>query len=216
MLDRDRFVKLYNNEYFGCFNRSKNKVLIDNKEVAPKGRRLTLLQREAEMLDKQLLTRKDDEQACVYLQDIEDDFTDLYLAYSDLFEYCIDNKTLPSLSGWGPDFRSLVSEVVGCYNSLLAEIGYDRLLSSQEKSLVNLGFYTQEDKDKNISREFISPFHPLVLAYNLSLSTVIVNDEKNSFKTLPKVTLERFKCAWPTSFCLPFNPWFCIQSARKR
>jgi DNA phosphorothioation-dependent restriction protein DptH len=191
MLDRDRFVKLYNNEYFGCFNRSKNKVLIDNKEVAPKGRRLTLLQWEAEMLDKQLLTRKEEQPDCVQLQDIEDDFADLYLAYSELFEYCTDNKTLPSLSGWGSDFSALVSEVVQCYNSLLAEIGYDRLLTQQEKRLVNIGFYTYEDKEKDTLREFISPFHPLVLAYNLSLSAAISGDDSNSFKTLPKVTLTR-------------------------
>ena len=190
MLDRDRFVKLYNNEYFGCFNRSKNKVLIDNKEVAPKGRRLTLLQWEAEIVDKQLLTRTE-AQACIHLQDIEDDFSDLYLAYKELFEYCMLNKTLPSLSGWGPDFSALVSEVVECYNSLLAEIGYDRLLTKQEKKLVNLGFYTYQDKEKNIEREFISPFHPLILAYNLSLSSAISSDQSNSFKTLPKVTLER-------------------------
>ncbi len=44
MLDVGRFVRLYQDDYFGCFNRLKSKVLLDNKEVAPKGRRLTLLQ----------------------------------------------------------------------------------------------------------------------------------------------------------------------------
>ena len=192
MLDTDRFVKLFNDDYFACFNRNKNKVLLDNKEVAPKGRRLTLLQREAEFLDRQLLNQNIETQNSVELSVIEDDYPDLYLAYLQLFEYCRENKTLPSLSSWGEQFREIVAQCVTCYNQALATISFDVMLTKAERILVNIGYAQYQENEQ--TREYITPFHPLVLAYQLSLATAIVNDnnaDHNSFKTLPKITLER-------------------------
>ncbi len=185
MLDQDRFVRLYQNDYFGTFNRAKNKVVLDNKEVAPKGRRLTLLQWEAELVDNQLLTRKNDEEACVYLHQIEGDYPELYLAYRALFDYCTEKKTLPTLSGWGCDFRALVSDVVTTYLHAVEDIGIDIMLSKAQKRLVNIGCATYSDE------ELFSPFHPLNLAYFLNLANNIVADETGSFKGLPKVTINR-------------------------
>ena len=192
MLDAERFVQLFKDDYFGCFNRNKNKVLLNNAEVAPKGRRLTLLQREAEFLDKQLINQQVESENNVELKEIQADYPEIYAAYLNLFQYCIDNKTMPSLSSWGDEFRANVSELVECYNQALADIGFDKLLTKAEKLLVNIGYAQYQENDD--VREYITPFHPLVLAYHLSLATAIVNDNNNdnsSFKTLPKVTLER-------------------------
>ncbi|WP_426591693.1 DNA phosphorothioation-dependent restriction protein DptH [Vibrio atlanticus] len=192
MLDTDRFVHLFNDDYFACFNRNKNKVLLDNKEVAPKGRRLTLLQREADFLDKQLLNQHVDPQNSVELKAIEANYPEVYLSYLKLFEYCTINKTLPSLSSWGDEFRKVVSQLVEAYNQAIAEIGYDVMLTKAEKLLVNIGYAQYQENEEY--REYITPFHPLVLAYHLSLAEAIVSDNINdnsSFKTLPKVTLKR-------------------------
>ncbi|WP_297481799.1 DNA phosphorothioation-dependent restriction protein DptH [uncultured Photobacterium sp.] len=192
MLDTDRFVQLFKNDYFACFNRNKSKVLLDNKEVSPKGRRLTLLQREADFLDRQLLNLHVDLQNSVKLKAIEADYPELYFTYIQLFEYCIANKTLPSLLSWGDEFREIVSELVIAYNQAIAAIGYDVMLTKSEKLLVNIGYAEYQENEE--CREYITPFHPLVLAYYLSLATAISNDKNNdndSFKTLPKVTLER-------------------------
>ena len=188
MLDQDRFVRLYQNDYFGTFKRSENKlskIVLDNKEVAPKGRRLTLLQWEAELIDNQLLTKKTDEDACVYLGDIKDDYPELHSAYREFFDYCFENKTLPSISGWGSEFRALVTNVVNTYLQAIEEIGVDIMLSKSQKRLVNIGFATFEEE------ELLTPFHPLNLSYFLNLANKVVDDEEGSFKGLPKVTINR-------------------------
>jgi DNA phosphorothioation-dependent restriction protein DptH len=188
LLDQDRFVRLYQNDYFGTFKRAEgklSKIILDNKEVAPKGRRLTLLQWEAELVDNQLLTRKDDETACVYLQNIEGDYPELYLAYRNVFDFCVEHKTLPSILGWGSNFRALVSDVVTTYLQAIEEIGIDIMLSKAQKRLVNIGFANYNDE------ELLTPFHPLNLAYYLNLANNIVADEDGSFKGLPKVTISR-------------------------
>jgi DNA phosphorothioation-dependent restriction protein DptH len=188
LLDQDRFVRLYQNDYFGTFKRAEgklSKIILDNKEVAPKGRRLTLLQWEAELLDNQLLTRKNDETASVYLQNIEGDYPELYLAYRNVFDFCVEHKTLPSILGWGSNFRALVSDVVSSYLKAIEEIGIDIMLSKAQKRLVNIGFANYNDE------ELLTPFHPLNLAYYLNLANNIVADEEGSFKGLPKVTISR-------------------------
>ncbi|WED25451.1 DNA phosphorothioation-dependent restriction protein DptH [Vibrio sp. DW001] len=192
MLDTEHFVHLFKDNNYACFNRKKNKVLLDYKEVAPKGRRLTLLQREADFLDKQLLNHHVDPQNSVELKAIEVDFPEIYLAYQQLFEYCTVNKTLPSLSSWGGEFREIVSELVEAYNEAIAAIGYDVMLTKSERLLVNIGYALYQENEEY--REYITPLHPLVLAYHLSLATAIVMDNSNdnsSFKTLPNVTLDR-------------------------
>jgi DNA phosphorothioation-dependent restriction protein DptH len=188
LLDQDRFVRLYQNDYFGTFKRADgklSKIILDNKEVAPKGRRLTLLQWEAELADNQLLTRKDDETACVHLQHIEGDYPELYLAYRELFDFCVEHKTLPSILGWGSNFRLLVNDVVTTYLQAIEEIGIDIMLSKAQKRLVNIGYANYNDE------ELLTPFHPLNLAYYLNLANNIVADEDGSFKGLPKVTISR-------------------------
>ncbi|WDE13486.1 DNA phosphorothioation-dependent restriction protein DptH [Thalassomonas haliotis] len=185
MLDQGRFTKLYQNDYYGIFNRSKNKVIIDNKEVAPKGKRLTLLQWEAQLLDDKLLTRKDDKTVSVYLQDIEADYPELYNTYADLFDYFSTTKSLPSINGWGENVRNITSKLVNAYLQAIEAIPYDKLLTQAQKRLVNIGFATFNGE------EYLTPYHPLNLAYYLNLANQVVNDETGSFKTLPKVTIER-------------------------
>lgn len=185
ILDKDRFTRLYQDNYLGSFNRSKNKVLLDNKEVSPKGRRLTLLQWEAEIVDNLLLTRRDESKAPLYLADIEATYPSLYVAYRALFDYYVQNRTLPSLCSWGPEYRVLAGQVVKQYNNAISAIGDDILLTPEQKQLISLGFATFSGQD------YITPFHPLVIAYYLALAERVTQDDSHSFKTLPKVTLDR-------------------------
>lgn len=185
ILDQDRFVRLYQDDYFGSFNRSKNKVLIDNKEIAPKGRRLTLLQWEAQLVDQQLLTRKDNDSSSLKLMDIEGSYPELYIAYKIFFDLLTDKKTLPSINGWGAVFRQSVNQIVKEYNLAIQQIKFDTLLSKHQKQLVNIGFAEYDGV------EYITPFHPLVLSYYLNLVESIASEDGDSFKELPKVTVAR-------------------------
>mgnify|MGYP000372907041 CR=1 FL=1 len=186
MLDQGRFNHLFNDDYYGQYNRSKEKVLIDGKEVAPKGERLTLLRNEVTLLDGRLLAKFTTDNN-IYLNDIEAQYTDLFIAYRGLFDYLEHHKTLLSLAGWGPKLRDLVEQLVTVYQVAIDEIPYNEPLLEQHKSLVNIGF---SEFDEQI---YISPYHPLVLAYNLNLAKVLQEDKAatGSYKTLPPVTIQR-------------------------
>ncbi|GIU50473.1 hypothetical protein TUM4438_36590 [Shewanella sairae] len=185
ILDKDRFTRLYQDDYLGSFNRAKNKVLLDNKELSPKGKRLTLLQWEAEIVDGLLLTRRDEQKNPLALNDIEATYPSLFVAYRALFDYYHEHRTLPSLCSWGPEYRVLAGQVVKQYNDAISAIGDDILLTAEQKQLINIGFATFG------GQEYITPFHPMVIAYYLSLAEHVTQDQSHSFKTLPKVTLDR-------------------------
>ncbi|WP_249364369.1 DNA phosphorothioation-dependent restriction protein DptH [Pseudoalteromonas ruthenica] len=185
LLDQGRFNHLFEDGYNGLFNRSKNKVQIDGKEIAPKAKRLTLLQYEAELVDSAILSKKSNEQT--QLHDIEGVYNELFLAYRDLFDYLQRTKTLISLAGWGDELRQLISKVVDAYQQEINQIPFNAPLSKAQKTLVNIGFAEFSEQ------EYITPLHPLVLAYNLNLAQALAEDKvtNGSFKKLPTVTINR-------------------------
>ena len=185
LLDQGRFNHLFEDDYYGQFNRSKNKVQIDGKEIAPKAKRLTLLQYEAELIDSAILSKQSNGQT--RLHDIEGIYNELFLAYRDLFDYLQKNKTLVSLAGWGSELRQIISKVVAVYQSEINQIPFNAPLSEAQKTLVNIGFAEFAEQ------EYITPLHPLVLAYNTNLASVLAEDKlsSGSFKKLPPVTINR-------------------------
>jgi DNA phosphorothioation-dependent restriction protein DptH len=185
LLDQDRFVRLYQDDYYGTYNQSKEKVVIDNKEIAPKGRKLQLLRWECELLNDRLLTRKDNAEANVNIGHIEADYPELCQAYADLFDYFIAAKSLPSINGWGEKLRSIINNLSAIYLTEIENINYDVLLTQAQKRLVNIGFATFDNE------EYLTPYHPLNLTYYLNLVNHITSDKADSFKTLPSVTIER-------------------------
>ena len=198
MLDQEKYSKLYQNDYFAVLNVAKTKVQLENQEVAPKGKRLTLLQWERELLLDECLYVDKYPENNIYIKDLKETYPSLADAYSDYFEYLSENGSLPSLTGWGPNCRALVDKVVVEYNQAIREIDYDILLTKQQKRLVHIGFATFRDE------EYLTPFHPLILAYHLYLVEMIQNDATDSFKTLPKVTLNRLNAQGLLPFV--YNP----------
>lgn len=189
LLDQGRFNHLFVDNYFGKIRRNSegkvHKIQIDGKEIAPKAKRLTLLQYEAELIDSAILCQKSNEQT--QLHDIEGVYNELFLAYRDLFDYLQKNKTLVSLAGWGGELRQIISKVVAAYQCEINQIPFNSPLNESQKTLVNIGFAEFSDQ------EYITPLHPLVLAYNANLASVLAEDKQNSgsFKKLPPVTINR-------------------------
>lgn len=207
MLDTDRFVRLYKDDYFGTFNRSKNKVTLDNKEVSPKARRLALLQWEAKLVDERILGSNQID--IFYEHQLEENYPNLHFAYRALFDYYVYSKSLPSLCGWGPNFRVLVSNVVSAYLDSLNQIATDTLMSKPEKLLLNIGFATFDDK------HYITPFHPLVLSYYLNLVEKIITDDSGSFVHLPKVTIDRLNARGLLPFIYDAKNEFAFSQTEK-
>ncbi|WP_321463427.1 DNA phosphorothioation-dependent restriction protein DptH [uncultured Vibrio sp.] len=186
LLDQSRFKDLFDDSYFGRYNRAKEKVLIDEKEVAPKGKRLSFLQQEAKLLDGGIMTTSAGG-GVICLCDLHEDFTDLSSAYKALFETLVRDKTLLSLSSWGNKLIELVDRIVTVYQAEIDKIPYHEPLNDKHKKLINIGF---ADID---GETFITPYHPLVLAYNANLAAILKHDRyaAKSFEKLPPVTIQR-------------------------
>lgn len=190
MFDQTRGVKLFSDNLFGVYNRAKRRVYIEHKEVKGGAKSLELLDREASFIDQSLLYVNDAE--CDgelevgfdldALQAIDAGLGDAYCA---LFAYYRRNKTLPSLCGWGEEYRALVTVVVRNYHRYLSAIEDKTYLQPEQQTVLTLGMMTVAGEDH------ITPFHPLVLAYYLALAEQAVADPSHSFRDLPKVTLQR-------------------------
>ena len=193
IFDRERVKLILNDDYFGVFNRDKDKVIIDNKEVQLVFERLIKMRLEARFIDEKIICFDENNDTKIYLNELEEIDNDLYQAYRSLFEYCEKRNSLPSLLSWGPEFREIVTTLVESYISLLSQAEIDQVVSSNLKQALKIGLVQQKNS------ELISPFHPLVLSYYLSLTDQFVADKliaveqgnEVSFKFLPKVTVER-------------------------
>jgi DNA phosphorothioation-dependent restriction protein DptH len=185
LLDKSRVNKVFDDSYFGEFNRNKNKVILDNKEVSPKGTRLSFLQWEDSLISEQILCSGYEDIETITAESISSDYPSLGQAYNKLFEYLVKRNTLISLAGWGREFLQLIESIIESYDAEISGISFDSLLTDPEKKLIHIGFIKKEE------HEFISPFNPLVLAYYYELAQRIIADEGGSFRTLPAVTLSK-------------------------
>lgn len=187
LFDQDRFQKLLTDDYNAEYNRSKNKIIIDNSESLVVGIRQSLLAFESDMVSKRLLYLNDSEQLSI--DDLQSISPTLYQTYDTLFKYLDQYKTLPSLVAWGSGFCGIVQSVLDAYEEYLLSIPLNDVLKNEHKQILKIGIHKQAD------RERISPIHPLVLAYYLQLVREINNDRdadgNSSFTKLPSVTLDR-------------------------
>jgi len=185
VLDTNLFNRLFNDDFNGLYNRAKEKVVLDGKDLTPKGLRKTLLKWEAELQDNRALATTVGQRPQLMLSDIENTHPSLYNAYSELFDYLDARKALISTCSWGQQFTSLAQNVVECYLNEIEKIETKALLSPESSMLVNIGIAEFEEQ------EFITPYHPLCLAYFTQLVTKASDENDKSFNTLPKATLKR-------------------------
>lgn len=183
LFDKERFGKLFFDDYNAEFNRAKSKIIIDNSEVSVVGSRQQMLMAEAKLVDEELLFVGSN--ANTKLDDILAFCEPLHFAYKALFDYLSRNKTLPSLVAWGEDFRTLAQNVVDAYEAALLTIPRHEVLGQDHKRLMRIGMYFLEGKER------ITPLHPLILSYHLNLVRQIEVDDSVSFSELPSVTRER-------------------------
>ena len=185
VLDTNLFNRLYNDNFNGLYNRAKEKVVIDGKDLNPTGMRKNLLNWEVKLQDGRILATQVAGRPEVTLGNIENVFPDLFAAYESLFDYLDERKALISTCSWGADFLGLANRVVECYLAEIDKLETKSLLSPQANMLVNIGIAEFEDQ------EYITPLHPLTLAYFAQLVVRASDENDNSFNTLPKATIKR-------------------------
>ncbi|MBT41822.1 MAG: DNA phosphorothioation-dependent restriction protein DptH, partial [Idiomarina sp.] len=193
LLDKNKVKNILKDDYYGVFNRDKERVVIDNKEFLLVSNRLTLARLESRFIEEQLLFIDEVNGNHLTLKELELIDEDLFKAYQELFIYFKRYQTLPSLVSWGDAFRKLVERLINAYIYFLRTAQVDSVLTANLKKALQIGFVRKEKS------ELFSPLHPIVLSYYLALSNQIYNDrayaeqhEKAlSFGKIPKVTLDR-------------------------
>ena len=112
MFDQTRGARLFTDSLFGVYNRSKRRVYIENKEVKGYGLSVDLLDRESTLIDRSIVFLNDATEETLTLNQLVEIDIGLGDAFIALYAYYRRNKTLPSLCGWGEEYRALVKVVV--------------------------------------------------------------------------------------------------------
>lgn len=181
VLDQSRYDKLFKDDFYAELHSAKGRISFENNEYAVVATALKLLRLEEEFIQNDLLALGDKNNLA--LESIEPININIYQAYQALFHYLSSRNTTISLVSWGADFIALVDRVVTTVIDYLSSIETGRNLTSEEKIILQIGLVERDGE------RFLSPFHPLVLSYFLSLINKISKDE--SYKELPAVTLNR-------------------------
>ncbi|WP_240618231.1 DNA phosphorothioation-dependent restriction protein DptH [Halomonas heilongjiangensis] len=187
MLDPDRFARLFKDDnYNGVYRRAKETVVIDNQESEPLSLRKLLLWAESAFVSEEVIEWDQDRGKGLSASGLQLADDDLYAKYHALITYFQQKKTLPSLASWGPELVDLAREFVLSCIQYLESIPKGHTLSTASRTVMRLGFATIE------GRRFLTPFHPLVMAYYINLIDEIKADgEARSFRQLPEVTKNR-------------------------
>ncbi|UMR29716.1 hypothetical protein MJ904_22150 [Massilia sp. MB5] len=189
LFDKDRSEKLLNDSYYAEYNPRTNRLIVDNRESAAVGVRLQLLNIESEMVAGRLLSFAVEP---LTITAIAVDYPALADAFSNWFSYLDERRSTPSLISWGEQFCSLTRAVLDAYESTLAGIAKNSVLTEKQRALLTLGMAKVD------GTEYFTPFHPLVLSYHLQIVSALKNERNEGFdslKTMPPVTRERLTAA---------------------
>ncbi|MDI5892942.1 DNA phosphorothioation-dependent restriction protein DptH [Halomonas sp. LR5S20] len=184
LLDGDRGAHLFDDEYNGQYN-PRGRVSLDNREYEVVAERHMFLRREALFVEQRVVGSSDTGEL-ISLKALREADSELADSYENLFAYLDATGTLPSLASWGPSFRHVVRGVVESSLAYLGSVKHDTVLTQYQRLVMHVGLYTDE------GTEYLSPYHPLVLAYYLYLAEAAAGEKSvRSFAHLPKVTLDR-------------------------
>ena len=184
IFDQSRKNKIFSNDFNGTYNETKIKAYIENREVKSNSG-LAYLQMESQLIEAGLVFKDERNKCQLSLGELSGLSVGLHAGYQSLFNYYSSHNTLPSLCGWDDMYCGIVENIVDSYLEYLNSINEKETLDNSHKSILDIGFYKTQDY------EFITPFHPLVLAYYLKLVQEVKSDSERSFFSLPKVTLKR-------------------------
>lgn len=187
IFDSSRFARLFKDDNFnGVYRPGKGAVVFDSQESEPVFFRKALLQAESAFVNEECIEWDNDRRKGISLSSLSLSDDRIYQAYLALLTYFQERKTLPSLASWGPELVELGKEYVLACVDYLEHIQTGKPLDNSERLVIRIGLAIVEE------RQFFTPFHPLVMAYYLSLVEEIVEDgEARSFRILPEVTKGR-------------------------
>jgi DNA phosphorothioation-dependent restriction protein DptH len=207
LLDEVRFTRLFNDQYNGTFLRDKNRVVLDNRESNVVAIRQQMLEVEQTFVDDKLLCFSGDGNS-LPLAKIKNTSPSLFDAWQKLHSYLSSKSTIPTLASWGPEMIDVTGEYIAAYQSFLRGIEYGKSLDNSVRDVMKLGTATFD------GRQFLTPFHPLVLSYFRYLAIQITrDDEDRSFKNVPNVTRKRLNARGLLPYVYSTDHEYCYTQA---
>lgn len=196
LMDVSRARNLFKDEYFGTFKPTKDSVILDNQETKQLFLRQQLLRTEWSIIEDETIDWNADSKKGASVAELAeyDELSEVHQSYTAFLRNFKEGKrkTLPSLDSWGPKALELGKAFTLAYKQYLGSLEFDKSLNEATKLLMRLGTASIRDSQENRVKQYLTPFHPLVLSYTLHLVESILNDgEELSFKGLPQVTLKR-------------------------
>lgn len=196
LMDVSRARNLFKDEYFGTFKPTKDSVILDNQETKQLFLRQQLLRTEWSIIEEETIDWNAESNEGTSASELAeyDELSEVHQSYTAFLRNFKGGKrkTLPSLDSWGPKTLDLGKAFVLAYKEYLGSLELDKSLNEATKLLMRLGTACIRDSQENRVKQYLTPFHPLVLSYTLYLVESILKDgEELSFKSLPQVTLKR-------------------------
>ncbi|HCT1805377.1 TPA: DNA phosphorothioation-dependent restriction protein DptH, partial [Acinetobacter baumannii] len=195
IFNQELYSHFFDEEVNGIYNSSSSKISLLGREYKTRYEYKKFLDYELDFIEKGLLSNVIGERSQISIDELNSAYPRLAEAYRELFTYLKEKMTLLSLVSWGNDFLEIVEKLVNEYVDLINNIQTAKLLSKDEKMLVNLGFSLIDDQ------EYLTPFHPINLAYFLTLVNKCQQDFSNSFTQLSSTTIRRLNAEG----LIPFN-----------
>ncbi|ABC33661.1 conserved hypothetical protein [Hahella chejuensis KCTC 2396] len=196
LMDTSRTRYMFDDGYYGVYKESKGIVVVENQEVMQLFLRKQLLDAEWEIIASELVFWDASQEKGLPASGLTE-FPELknlhqsYIAFLQHFK-AASRRTLPSLEGWGPTLVGLARNYVENYLAYLESVERGKTLSPCTKFVMRLGTASIRDTEDNRVKNYLTPFHPLILSYYLYLIESIQADgDEFSFRSLPDVTLKR-------------------------
>lgn len=193
--NQEFYLSFFNDDVYASYNVDKACITFMGREYKTRFDYKKLLEIEDYFLKTNTLSKTLSSKALISIDTLQQSYPDLGSAYANLYTYLRSKKTLVSLVSWGQKFCQLVEQIVNIYTQLISNIQTTKLLSIDENLLVNLGFSELNGE------EYITPLHPLNLAYYLKLAYACKSDSSHAFKDLHTTTIRRLNAQG----LLPFN-----------
>lgn len=195
LADTSRTKNLLCDNYYAMYKPSKCSVVLDNQEIKQLFLREQLLAIEHTFVEEELVCWSQNKEIVNKADELKErGFEELYENYVAFLRYFkADNRrTLPSLEGWGPKITALARNYIQAYLGYLESLETGKTLTSSAKFVIKLGLAWVMDSKEGRQKQYLTPFHPVVLSYYLNLIDAIRDDgEEYSYKSLPNVTLKR-------------------------
>ncbi|MCM5705634.1 DNA phosphorothioation-dependent restriction protein DptH [Larsenimonas salina] len=195
LADTSRTKHLLCDHYYAIYKPGKSTVILDNQEIKQVFLREQLLNIEYDFIEDELVSWDKNSEVSNQADALKDaGFVELHESYVAFLRYFKDHnrRTLPSLESWGPKITGLARTYIDAYLNYLGTLETGKTLTSSEKFVTRLGIARVADSREGRQKQYLTPFHPVVLSYYLNLINAIREDgNKYSYKSLPNVTLKR-------------------------